>query len=144
MDTEKQTAAALVDFKVHVKLKLSALWIAVMLCYIYGDIFKLQQPGSLEALIAGKVWSGGPLTQGMLLAFAVSMAIPSAMVFLSLVLKPNANRWTNVILGAVYTVFLLLTLPGAWHFYIFLAIVETALTLLIVWHAWKWPKREVA
>lgn len=27
------------DFKVPVKLKLSALWISVVFCYIYGDSF---------------------------------------------------------------------------------------------------------
>ena len=126
------------DVKVHVKLKLSALWVAVMLCYIYGDFFGLFQPGTLQDLQAGKT-PIGPTTQGKLLGFSIMMAIPSVMVFLSLVLKPKTNRWTNIILGAIYTVIILLTMPGAWAFYIFLGIVEAVLTALIVWYAWTWP-----
>jgi hypothetical protein len=69
------------------------------------------------------------------------MAIPGVMVFLSLVLKPNLYRWVNIILGVTYTAIMLITMPGAWAFYIFLGIVEVALTLLIVWYAWSWPKQ---
>ena len=70
------------------------------------------------------------------------MAIPSTMVFLSLVLKPDANRWVNIILGVIFTVIMLITMPGAWAFYIFLGIVEVVLTAMIVWYAWNWPKHE--
>jgi len=34
----KKAGRALDDIKIHVKVKLSALWAAVMFCYIYGDI----------------------------------------------------------------------------------------------------------
>jgi len=70
------------------------------------------------------------------------MAIPSVMVFLSLALKPNPNRWVNIILGLIYTVIMLITMPGAWSFYMFLGVVEVVLTGLIVWYAWNWPRRE--
>ena len=126
------------DVKIHVKMKLSALWAAVMFCYIYGDIFGLFQPGKLQELLEGKT-PIGPTTQGKLLGFSFIMAMPSSMVFLSLVLRPQANRWANIILGAIYTIIILLTLPGAWHYYIFLGIIEVALTVLIIWCAWTWP-----
>jgi len=144
MSTTAGLRAPLEDFRVHVKLKIAALWTAVMFCYIYGDIFVLQQPGHLTAIIAGTVWHGGPVTQGMLLAFAVAMAIPSVMVFLSLALKPTINRWTNIGLGLFSTVFMLLTMTatGVWYFYTFLGVVETVLTLSIVWYAVKWPQQE--
>jgi hypothetical protein len=32
-------------------------------------------------------------------------------------------------------------MPGAWEFYVFLGVIEIVLTALIVWYAWKWPKR---
>ena len=72
------------------------------------------------------------------------MAIPSVMVFLSLTLKPKANRWANIILGIFYTcaVPATLLLYGPSVYYIFLTIVEVVLTALIVWYAWKWPKQE--
>jgi uncharacterized protein DUF6326 len=87
----------------------------------------------------------GPITQGVLLAIAIVMAIPSLMVFLSLVLKPALNRRLNIVFGVIYTVIMLLTMrPGAWAFYIFLGVVEVMLTVLIVWHAWTWSREQPA
>jgi hypothetical protein len=59
------------------------------------------------------------------------------------VLKPRLNRWLNIILGATYTVIILITMPGAWVFYIFLGVIEIVLTMLVVWYAWNWPRQDV-
>ena len=139
MDSTKRT---LDDPRINVKAKLSALWASLTLCYIYGDYFGLYQPGALQRMLEGKMGPLGPTTQGVLLGTAILMAIPSVMVFLSLALKPNPNRWVNIILGVIYTVIMLITMPGAWAFYIFLGVVEVVLTALIVWYAWNWPKQE--
>ncbi len=128
------------DIKIHVKIKLSALWAAVMFCYIYGDHFRLFQLGELQGMLEGKMWSL-PVTQGLLLGTSIFMTIPAVMVFLSLALKPGLNRWANILLGVIYTAMVLITMPGAWAYYIFLGIVEVALTVLIVWYAWSWPKQ---
>jgi hypothetical protein len=135
----KTSSTGLDDIKVHVKIKISALWASVMFCYIYGDYFGLYKPGTLQDMLSEKTGFLG--TQGGLLGTSAMMAIPSAMVFLSLVLKPRLNRWLNIILGALYTVIILITMPGAWEFYVFLGVIEIVLTALIVWYAWKWPKR---
>jgi uncharacterized protein DUF6326 len=136
------TPSVLEDVKVHVKLKLSALWASVMFCYIYGDYFGLFKPGTLPEMIAGKMGPLGLATQGVLLGVAIMMAIPGVMVFLSLVLPPTVNRWTNVTFGVIYTLIMLMTMPGEWAFYIFLGVVEAALTALVVWYAWSWPRLE--
>ena len=128
------------DMKVHVKLKISALWAAVMFCYIYGDFFSLFQKGKLAGMMEGRIEPLGPATQGVLLGVAISMAIPSVMIFLSLALRPRANRMLNIITGAFYTVFVLVTMPGAWTFYLFLGSLDMLLTALIVWYAWHWPR----
>ena len=143
MNSEKKTATILEDVKINVKIKLSALWVAVMLCYLYGDVFGLYKPGLIEEIIAGEV-AGMQITQVWLLGVVILMAIPSVMVFLSVTLKAKANRWVNIILGIVYTVVMLYTMlmPEVWTYYIFLGIVEVVLTALIVWYAWKWPKQE--
>lgn len=62
------------------------------------------------------------------------------MIFLSLVLRPNLNRWLNIVLGVIYTIIAFLTMPGSWAYYILYAAIEAVLTLLIVWYAWNWPK----
>ncbi len=132
------------DVKINVKIKLTALWAAVMFLYVYGDLLGFMKPGHLEELIAGKGVGGIQITQVVLLGIAILMAIPGVMVFLSLLLKPKVNRWANIILGILYTLVMLGTMlmPGAWAYYIFLGIVEIVLTLLIAWYAWKWPKQE--
>lgn len=129
------------DVKVHVKLKLAGLWTSLVLCYLYGDYFGLYKPGKLQGMLDGIGVAGAPTTQGVLLGASILMAVPSVMVFLSLVLKPRANRWMNMILGVIYTVIMLVTMWGAsWKFYVFLGTVEVALTATIVWYAWNWPR----
>ena len=121
-----------------VKTKLSALWIAVMLLYIYADILSLFRPGQIEEIMEGRM---GPLqvTQGSLLIASILMIIPAVMVFLSLTLKPAVNRWTNVSLGVLYTLVNISNLIGeSWAYYISFGIVEILITLLIVRSAWKW------
>jgi hypothetical protein len=122
-----------------VKTKLSALWIAVMLLYIYADILSLFRPGQIEEMTDGLM---GPVavTQGSLVVASVLMIIPAVMVFLSLTLKSGVNRWTNIALGVFYTLVNIGNLIGeSWAYYISFGVVEIVFTLLIVWYAWKWP-----
>ena len=128
------------DFKVHVRLKLSALWCSVMFCYIYGDYFELYQPGKLQEMLSGRT-ALGAVTQGALMGMAAVMAVPSLMIFLSLILPPAANRWINILLGAVYSVIMLLAMQNSCRFYVLLGLIEIVLTLLIIWYAWTWPKQ---
>jgi Family of unknown function (DUF6326) len=127
------------DVKVPVRLKLSALWAALMFCYVYGDYFGLYRPGQLQGMLQGD-GPIGPTSQGTLLAVSILMAIPSLMVFLPIVLPPTFNRWTNIVLALLYAVIVGLTMPGSWAFYLFFSAVEIGLSLLIVWYAWSWPR----
>ncbi len=130
------TKRMLDDVKVNVKWKISALWCALMFLYIYADFFASLQPEHLELI---------DITQWLLLFGAISMTIPSVMIFLSLLLKPRVNRWANIILGIVYTglnISTLISFEEPWAYFIFYSSVELALSLLIVWYAWKWPKQE--
>jgi hypothetical protein len=131
------------DVKVSVKMKLSAAWVALMLLYIYADIFSLYRPGHLEEMIAGRM---GPfaVTQGSLFASSILMILPAVMVFLCLTLTPKVNRWANIILGVLYTLVNISNLIGeTWIYYISTGVVEIALTVLIAWFAWKWRSVEV-
>ena len=114
-----------------------------MFCYIYGDYFELYQPGKLQGMLSGRT-ALGAVNQGTLLGMAALMAIPSLMVFLSLFLPATPSRWLNIVLGALYSGIMVLAIQGSWHFYVFFGLIEIALTLAIVWHAWAWPKRSAA
>ncbi|MDP9013519.1 MAG: DUF6326 family protein [Pseudomonadota bacterium] len=127
------------DVKVPIRLKLSALWAALMFCYVYGDYFGLYHPGQLQGMLHGD-GPIGPTSQGTLVAASILMATPSLMVFLPVVLPPVLNRWTNIVLALLYAAIVVMTLPGSWAFYIFFSTVEIVLSLAIVWYAWKWPR----
>jgi hypothetical protein len=128
--------------KINVKLKLAALWAALMLLYIYCDIFSLYRTGQIEDMISGRI-GPFPVTQGSLLAFSMMMMIPAVMVFLSLALKARVSRWANIILGVLYTCVNISNLIGeTWVYYMFFGVVELVLTSLIVWYAWKWRNSE--
>jgi hypothetical protein len=130
------------DVKINVKMKLSALWVALMLLYVYADILSLFKPGAIEQMMEGFM-GPFPVTQGSLLSASILMMIPAVMVFLSLTLKSKLNRWVNVILGVLYTFVNIGNLMGEiWAFYIFFGIVEIVLTFLIVGFAWKWRTPE--
>jgi Family of unknown function (DUF6326) len=130
------------DVKVNIKIKLSALWTAVTLCYLYGDYFELYVPKKTQGLVNGVNMLDSPMK---LFAASVLLAIPAVMVFLSIVLNPPINRRLNIILGIFFTAIMVLiavTSITAWRaFYVFLAIVESCISSLIVWYAWGWAKK---
>jgi len=136
----KKSDDAFEDLKINVKIKLSALWATVMFCYVYGDYFGLYTPGTVQQMSDGKMGPLGAATQGVLVGTSAMMAIPSLMVFLSLVLPPRVNRVLNVVLGIIYTLIILASMPGTWAYYIFFGVIEVILTLSVAWYAWKWPR----
>ena len=143
MTSEVKTKRVLHDVTISVKIKLAALWAALMFFYLYRDVLGFMEPGHIEDLLAGEL-GGVPITEAVLLGSAALMAIPSVMVFLSLALRAQANRWANAILGIAHIVILAGTffVGEVSVLYAFYAIVEFVLTVLIVWHAWKWPLRQ--
>ena len=139
MNSQKVPQKALEDIKVHVKLKLAALWASFMFLYIYVDYFHLYMPGSIEDILAGKIFVFD-VTQVFLLTVLASVTIPALMIFLSVALSAKINRWINIIVATVYIPFTLVNLAGeAWLHIIFGAAVEVVLLLLIIRYAWKWP-----
>src|SRR6476469_8345616 len=135
------TTSVLEDVPVPTRYKLSAIWTSVMFCYIYADYFELYVPGKLQGMLAGQMVPLGAVTQGVLMGTATMLALPSLMILLSIVLKATLNRWLNVVVGAVYTAIqIAVVAKSGWGFYIALGILEAALTALVVWTAWTWPR----
>ena len=131
------------DKGIDVKIKLSALWITLMLFYIYADILGFYSPGVIGNVMAGEI-AGIQLTEGYLLIMAIWMAVPSLMVILSLTVRAKINRWLNLIFG-ILSLFVLGVTFFVGDFsirYALQAIIEAALMVMIAWYAWKWPKAE--
>ncbi|WP_259367982.1 DUF6326 family protein [Colwellia sp. BRX8-9] len=126
------------DFQINVKLKISALWIAVMFCYVYGDYIQIYVPGILAKAMEVKATTE---TQFQFFAVALLMVLPSVMIFFTLVVKPKINRWLNIILSTLYIIMLIATnLTETWGFYLFLTTIEVLISVVIVWYAWNWPR----
>jgi len=94
--------------------------------------------GMLRSAESGAIEKTGP--ELLLLAAAVVL-VQLSMAFLSLTLKDSANRWANIIIGAVFVVLELFALCdavaklSAWATLMMLA--KVVVTALIVWYAWK-------
>ena len=130
--------------KTSTRIKLSLLWVVVMLCYIEGDFASFFPPGGyIQQSLAGKM-GPFPTTQLTLLAGSVFITIPCVMVFLSLILKLKTSRIVNISLAIFYTVMNAISaFTSHWAYFIFFGIVESVFTLLIVWYAWKWGSEKI-
>ena len=125
----------------NVGTRISTLWVVVMFSMVFADILGMMIPGVLTAMSAGQV--GVPVTQGLLLVFAILLEIPIAMIFLSRILKPVANRWANTV-AAVVTAAFVIGGGTAYLHAVFFAAVEVACLALIVWSVWARRGSEAA
>ena len=117
-----------------VQIKLSAIWVSLMLTYLLGDVLRIFS-GDFEAGTIGDM----KVTQAMYLGMAVLMVIPIVMIFLSLILNHPVNRWANIIVAIIFFIFNLVGLPTYPSAYDkFLIIVGLGFNVLTVWYAWKW------
>ena len=132
-------SSPLVDPPLPLRLKLSALWASLTFCYLYGDYFGLYKPGKLKHMLEG----AGPMgqaTQGSLLFVALLLVVPGLMVLLTLALPARFARVLNIGLAAFYALFVALTMPGAWWFYLAYSSIEILLCVSIIRLAWRWPR----
>lgn len=121
------------------KMWLSTLWIFATLNYIYADVFSLY-------FVPGAQKETATMAAGAVLGFAVLMETAIAMVLLSRVLRRGANRWANIVAGAIHTLAVVSSLFGSAPpapYYMFFATVEIACTLFIIWYAWMWRNTDV-
>jgi hypothetical protein len=131
------------DTRIDKKALLSAIWIFVVLNYLYCDVVSLMDSNLLKQYLSGTV-NGMEFTQGALLAASILMEISISMVLLCRVLPYKANRWANIIAGVITTAVQTMTLfAGApAMYYLFFSIIEIASTAAIVWLAWTWREQK--
>ncbi|MFX1411404.1 MAG: DUF6326 family protein [Promethearchaeota archaeon] len=114
-----------------VRIILSFIWVAVMLCYLLGDVMRIFagdfKPGEIE---------GRPMTQKIVLGMAIIMVIPIVMVVLSLTLDNPINSWVNVIVAIFFIVFNLIGIKGYKAYDIFLLVISFGFNILTILYAW--------
>ena len=116
--------------------RLSTLWVVVLFNMVYADILTFIKPGELHSLWTGQ--AGVHLTQGILVGFAILLEVPIAMIFVSRILNPGANRWANTVAAVITTAFVVGGGSVDLHhlYYVIFASVEVACMALIVWSVW--------
>lgn len=120
--------------KIETTTLLSTLWIVVMINMLKADILSLYIPGAAEELARTAGTTPIPL---LMLGGAIMMEISILMIILSRVLKYGVNRWANIIVSLI-TIAFIIGGGASYPHYIFIASVEVACLLLIVWFAWRW------
>jgi hypothetical protein len=124
---------------VSVRMKISALWTAMLFVFAYVDIFSLYRADFRADIEAGAI-GGFAVNQSFLLATTIYVAIPSLMVFATLVLRPRANRIVNIALSSMYALTIIAGAIGEWNYYILGSAIELALLVTIGYYTWTWPK----
>lgn len=130
MNTQKSAAG------IDPRVKLSLLWVFVIVNMAYADILSLMDSTSI---IRG-IMAGASLPAGGLLAGAIVMETSFAMVVLPWVLEYKINRWVSLIIGVFMSWQIII--GGHGLYYAFFATVEVACILLIIWLTWKWRDLE--
>ena len=128
-----------------VRITLAALWIAEVLSSLNGDTYRLSDPVALKSLLENT----GPIKSSpqLVLVMATIFVFPVLMSVLTLTLKPFVSRWANRIMGIFYALVTLafwvlcFVLRSAGYEFVW-STAQLVFTLLVVWHAWKWPKEE--
>jgi hypothetical protein len=117
-----------------IKIKLSGIWVALMLTYLLGDVLRIFSGDFASGKMDGK-----EITKPMWFGISILMVIPIIMVYLSLTLDHPINRWINIGVAVFFFIFNAIGLPGYPSAYDrFLIVVGLGFNVLTVWHAWRW------
>ena len=120
----------------EVQIKLSALWVALMLTYLLGDVLRFWSGDATPGAFGGLKPDMVPVA---LFGVALLMLIPIVMVMLSLILPQPVNRWANIIAASFFFLFNLVGLPTYPSAYDkFLIVAGLVFNVLTVWYAWNW------
>jgi hypothetical protein len=124
------------------KTRIAVLWVLMAVAMSAHSIMALMESGGFGK-IAEEAAAMGP---GMLVFMALFWLVPLWLAFVTMTVKGSSNRWTNFVLGIIFTIL------NIGHFIEHLAppspvqilIVGSTVvaTALIAWYAWKWPKQE--
>ena len=117
-----------------VQIRLSALWVALMLTYLLGDVLRFWSGDATPGAFGGLKQE---LVPAALMFIAVLMLIPIVMVVLSMTLSGQTLRWVTVIAAVGLFLFNALGLPTYSGLYDkFLIVVGLGWNAVTAWYAW--------
>jgi hypothetical protein len=125
--------------RIDIRLRISALWIAVLFIFSYVDLFSLYRPDVRAELENGKL-SGFDVNQTFLLFTTLYIIIPSLMVYLTLVMPRHLSRIVNITAAGLYGLTIIGSAVGEWNYFILGSLIEAILLAVVVHHSWTWPE----
>lgn len=118
----------------EVQVRLAAMWFALMLTYLLGDVLRIFSGDFKPGEIAGV--RGTPM---IWLAAAAVMLIPIVMAVVSVTFAGPVVRWVHIGAAVGLFGFNLVGLPTYPSVYDrFLIVVGLGFNALTVWTAWSW------
>ena len=116
------------------KVSLAAVWVAVMLVYLLGDVLRLYSGDYKVGMMDSAM---GPQLTWMIVA--VLMVTPILMILVTIQAPHNVSRWANIIMAGFWLLFNLIGLPTYPGYYDkFLLFVSILFNGYSIWLAWNW------
>ena len=121
------------DKTIDTRVKLSTLWIVVMVNMIFADIFTI-----IVELVYKNTMVGFPAEVKMVMAIAAIVTnVPILMIYFARVLPYKSNRILNIAAG-IFTIIYVIGGGSLTPHYIIVASIEVIILLIIIVKAWKW------
>lgn len=133
------------------KTRIAVLWIISAVAMSAHMILLLIDPAALKL---GAQWAT-TASQGEWMIVVLYWFVPLWLSFVTVAVKDPASRWVNAVAAIVVTLF------NIWHFlmcgvpllkggpyaeakahHVLMVGSAAVATALIIWYAWKWPKKE--
>jgi len=131
------------DSTLH-KVRISVLWLFSEVAFMGIMVLTFLKPGIIEQIISGEI-EGSKIGQELLVFYAFFVLFPLVMAFLSVTLKDSINRWANMVMGTVAVVLSFVGLSeqiaDPYAYAVLIWIAKIVVDALIVWYAYKWPKK---
>ncbi len=125
---------------IDIRIKLSALWLFILLNIIFRDIHQMALASHLEMLMTG-YYNGIEITDDLMLLGGFLVQVPIAMVLFSLLLTRRIARPVTMMAAILTTGTLLSTAPtdmdDTFHL-----VIELVAMAAIVWTSWTWRAQE--
>ena len=116
---------------------LSALWLFVLLNFIFRDLHEIVKAEFLADALNG-VYGGREVTEAMFLLGGIIMEVPIVMTLIAWVLSVRVNRWANIVVAPLFGITLIGSagdLDDYFHFGLMLIALAA-----IAWKAWTWER----
>ncbi len=122
---------------IDVRIRMSALWVATMLVFLYVDLFSLYRGDVRQDLDEGRIFAFD-VGEPFLLGITAYVIIPCVMVYLTLVMPRRSNRIVSIIVASIYVITIAGAAVGEWAYFVLGSLVEVVLLAIVIHHAWTW------